>query len=136
MQDVKTFFDTNMIIYAYSNNDEYKKELSLSLFDNSICHISYQVIREFINIFTKLGNNNCNDLIDIVNDIISTFEIAPESTDLLLYGIIIRDKYKFSYYDSLIISAALLCNCSILYSEDMQHGQLIENKLKIINPFI
>jgi len=47
----------------------------------------------------------------------------------------IADNYKFSFYDSLIVSAALACNCAILYSEDMHHGQLIEDRLKIINPF-
>jgi len=50
--------------------------------------------------------------------------------------LLIKDKYKYSYYDCLIISTALLNNCDTLYSEDMQHGQLIENKLEIINPFI
>ena len=45
-------------------------------------------------------------------------------------------KYKFSFYDSLIISAALECDCNILYSEDLHNGQLIENRLKITNPFI
>ncbi len=47
----------------------------------------------------------------------------------------IREKYRYSYYDSLVISAALYANCTVLYSEDMQHGQIIENKLKIVNPF-
>ena len=44
-------------------------------------------------------------------------------------------QYKYSYWDSLIIASALENNCSILFSEDMQHNQLIANKLKIINPF-
>ncbi len=47
----------------------------------------------------------------------------------------IREKYKFQYYDSLIIATALENKCTILYSEDMQHGQIIERQLKIINPF-
>ena len=44
-------------------------------------------------------------------------------------------RYQFSFYDSLILSAALECECSILYSEDMSHGQVIEKKLTITNPF-
>jgi predicted nucleic acid-binding protein len=47
----------------------------------------------------------------------------------------IAKRYGYSYYDSLIIASTLECNCSVLYSEDMQHGQIIENSLKIINPF-
>ena len=47
----------------------------------------------------------------------------------------IRLKYKYSYYDSLIIAAALESKCTVLYSEDMQHDQIIESTLQIINPF-
>jgi hypothetical protein len=47
----------------------------------------------------------------------------------------IAEKYQFSFYDSLIIASALKCDCYTLYSEDLQHGQIIEDKLKIINPF-
>ena len=47
----------------------------------------------------------------------------------------IKDKYKLQFYDSLIIATALENNCSVLYSEDMQHGFEIENTLTIINPF-
>jgi len=42
-------------------------------------------------------------------------------------------RYGFSYYDSLIIASALECECSVLFSEDMQHGQIIESTLKIVN---
>jgi predicted nucleic acid-binding protein len=45
-------------------------------------------------------------------------------------------RYKFSFYDTLIIAAALESNCTILYSEDMHHNQVIENALKIVNPFV
>jgi len=47
----------------------------------------------------------------------------------------LREKYKYSYWDSLILASALESSCSIIYSEDMQHGQVIEDNLKIINPF-
>ena len=45
-------------------------------------------------------------------------------------------RYKFSFYDSIIIAAALDAKCSILYTEDLQHKQIIEKTLTIINPFI
>jgi len=47
----------------------------------------------------------------------------------------IKLKYKYSIYDSLIIASALEADCSFLYSEDLQHNQLISKKLRIINPF-
>ncbi|MFM6846199.1 MAG: PIN domain-containing protein, partial [Dolichospermum sp.] len=48
----------------------------------------------------------------------------------------INAKYNYSYWDSLIIATALLSECSIIYSEDMHHNQLIENTVRIINPFV
>jgi predicted nucleic acid-binding protein len=61
------------------------------------------------------------------------FTINKRTTEIALD---IMNRYKYSYYDSLILSAALGSDCSILYSEDMQHEQVIEKSLKIINPFV
>ena len=55
--------------------------------------------------------------------------------DTIKSALNISEKFRYSYYDSLIISAALMNNCTALYSEDMQHQHIIENKLVIINPF-
>ena len=54
-------------------------------------------------------------------------------SNIFLYAF--SEKYNFSYYDSIIVSTALENECNIVYSEDMQHSQIIENKLTIINPF-
>jgi len=58
-------------------------------------------------------------------------------TNIILYSYSQTEieKYKYQYYDSLIIATAIENGCSILYSEDMQHNQNIENKLVIVNPF-
>jgi predicted nucleic acid-binding protein len=58
------------------------------------------------------------------------------ASEQVIKAIEIRGRYGFSYWDSLIVATALLSGCSILYSEDMQHDQVIESTLKIINPFI
>jgi predicted nucleic acid-binding protein len=56
------------------------------------------------------------------------------STITLAYYLV--DKYDFQMFDGIIIAAALEANCDILYSEDMDNGQIVENSLKIVNPFI
>ena len=62
--------------------------------------------------------------------------IIPEvKVPTIKYAIEIKKKYGYSYYDSVIIASALQNNCTILYTEDMQHKQIIENTLEIINPF-
>jgi predicted nucleic acid-binding protein len=66
----------------------------------------------------------------------NTFPILEIDTPKVLQALEINARYGYSYWDSLIIAAALQNNCSILYSEDMQHNHLIEDKLRIINPLI
>jgi len=65
-------------------------------------------------------------------ELIINVQVINEFYNVLLRK---REKYKYSYWDSLILASALENSCSILYSEDMQHGQVIEDSLKIINPF-
>ena len=60
-------------------------------------------------------------------------EPLTESTHFLALDI--KERYQFSLYDSLIIASALTAKCSILYSEDMQNGQIIHGQMQIINPF-
>lgn len=62
--------------------------------------------------------------------------LVTNTRDIIQEATKIADRYGFSFYDSLIISAALNAGCKKLYSEDMQHNQLIEKKLIIINPFL
>jgi predicted nucleic acid-binding protein len=52
------------------------------------------------------------------------------------YALDILERYNFSWYDSLIVATALEADCEILYSEDMQNGQVIERRLRIVNPFV
>ena len=91
----------------------------------------------------KLGNNllkklnfNEDQIKKFINSCYTRYEIINFSQEILITASDIRRRYKYSYYDSLIISAALKGNCTVLFSEDMQHKQIIENRLTIINPFI
>jgi predicted nucleic acid-binding protein len=59
----------------------------------------------------------------------------PITPATILAALTVAERYGFSHYDSLIVATALEAGCSTLYSEDMQHGQLIDNRLTIINPF-
>jgi predicted nucleic acid-binding protein len=63
------------------------------------------------------------------------FTIEPLDFHIIEKGWSIFNRYHFSYWDSLIVASALESGCSILYSEDLQDGQVIENSLKIVNPF-
>lgn len=67
--------------------------------------------------------------------LIAECDVVPIQAETTLSAVTIMERYQFSFYDSLIIATALAANCTTLYSEDMQHSQLIDNQLLILNPF-
>ena len=99
--------------------------------------ITIQVINEchfnFVKKF-KLPEYKAKQIIE--NNILPIVYIGSLSLRTYYLGCDLRTRYNISYWDSLITAAALENNCSVLYSEDMQDGQVIEGKLKIINPFL
>ena len=62
--------------------------------------------------------------------------LYPITHDTIRRALQIAETYGYAYYDSQVIACALEHDCTILYSEDMQHEQEIENRLKIVNPFV
>ncbi|GBU24558.1 hypothetical protein R83H12_01192 [Fibrobacteria bacterium R8-3-H12] len=128
------FLDTNVFIYAYSN-DISKKKRSFELF-NLLCITSTQVLGELSNVcFKKLKFSETNVSIAI-KEVMDYCDIFIVNETTIQRAIYIKGRYGYSYYDSLVLASAFECNCSVLYSEDMQNGQVIENSLKIINPFV
>jgi len=90
---------------------------------------------EFSNVIYRKQLLSPDKLIDYLNIYSSEFEVVNIVSDTIINSIRIKEKYKFSFWDSMIISSAIEANCTILYSEDMHHKQLIENKITIVNPF-
>jgi predicted nucleic acid-binding protein len=134
----KIFVDTNIIVYAAHRNDRdyLKREKSINVLQmkNVEFIVSIQVINEFY--ITLLKNSVPEDKIRERTDEISNDAVIMDiSMETIKNAWVLRDKYRYSYWDSLIITSADESVCSILYSEDMQYRQIIENKLKIQNPF-
>lgn len=119
-------------LYAENNH---KCTIALELLEKSpILISSKQVLNEYYSVMLKkkiadpVIQDNINVMISICN-----IQIIHITTLLLTHKL--KLKYGFSYWDSLILASALEANCSVLYTEDMQHNQVIENKLTVMNPF-
>ena len=91
---------------------------------------------ETVNVLIRKFKFEKSDAFENVVAIIERAELKIITGSTLLKAFEIAVTYKLSHGDSLVIAAALEAHCAILYSEDLNHGQLIEGKLKIINPFI
>jgi len=99
--------------------------------------ISYQVIQEFVNVAMKKFEKpfHINDLQIYLSKVLFPVCEIYSSENLYLDALDITERWKYSFYDALIIASALEANCSILYSEDLQHNQKVKG-LTIINPFL
>ena len=129
------FFDTNILIYIVKDNTG-KAEIATSILSvNSTAYISVQVLNEFCNVSIKKLKFSKNDILFSINKFSEYFIISTITIPVIKSALEIKEKYKYSYYDSVIIASALQNNCTILYTEDLQHNQIIEDTLKIINPF-
>ena len=131
----KVFLDTNILLYAFSTKDENKHVLAKSLVLSDAV-ISAQVINEVTINLLKKFNFNENQVQQFLQSSYDRYEIAELTYEVFSNASNLRQNYLFSYYDSVIVSAALLSGCAILYSEDMHHELTVEKQLKIINPFI
>lgn len=129
----KIFCDSNIFLYAFSNQDEKKKKVASDII-TAQCTISVQVINEVSSNMIKKFKFNNRKIEKFVTVCYEKYEIFDFSKEIFLMACNIREEYNISYYDSLIVSSAINSACDILYSEDMQHNQQIEN-LTIINPF-
>ncbi|MGB4268879.1 MAG: PIN domain-containing protein [Spirochaetota bacterium] len=131
----KVFIDTNILIYAFSETEPEKRDIVLSLLEYNEIIISTQVINEFIWVLNKKFKINYNDIKKLITSLYTNLNVVAIDLTDITNAMDIAIKYKFSYWDSLIISSALKNKCIILYTEDLQNNQVIKNKIRIINPF-
>jgi len=105
--------------------------------ENGTGIISYQVIQEFLNVATQkfIKPLTFKDAQRYLNVVLEPLCEVFSSTELFHKALEIMDRWRFPFYDSLIISAALQADCVTLYTENMQHNQAIKD-LTIKNPFI
>jgi len=134
----RAFIDTNILVYAHIANDAVKHEkakrlLKTRLFGKNV-FVGVQVLSEFYVTMTKYKHGH-DDIANWIHAITRTANIASLSTFTVEIALGMKGKYGYSYWDSLIISCALENNCGVLYTEDMQHHQLVDGQLLIVNPF-
>jgi predicted nucleic acid-binding protein len=97
--------------------------------------ISTQVLSELSNLLSKKFRFKWPDIATVHDNLTQNLAVHIVSPSTIHKAISLAERFKFSYYDTLILSAAIEASCSILYSEDFQHNQVIEG-VRIINPFL
>lgn len=133
------FLDTNILVYAYDRSAGKKHALAVELvercWENENGCLSLQVLQEFFvtvtrKLATPLDDANARQ---IVADLAQWRSHAPKASDLLL-TIDLQREHQLSFWDALIVQSAVSLSCTILLSEDLNHGQLY-GTVQVINPF-
>ncbi|UYZ64998.1 PIN domain-containing protein [Hymenobacter weizhouensis] len=132
----KVFFDTNVLLYAYSVTEPQKQAIAAQVMQTPLAHISTQVLAEFANICRRKYGYNWTAVENLLTEVMANFFVHTNTPATLLRATQVAQRYGFSWFDSLIVAAALECGCQTLYSEDLQHGQRLDNGLQVLNPFV
>ena len=134
------FLDTNIFVYALQPTLPSKTQRAISLISEGLDSgngiVSYQVVQEFFSLaFRRFAKPmSVFEAEEYLNSVFRPLLAIHSSPALFVSALQVYGEHRFSWYDSLIVAAAQQAGCSILYSEDMQHGRRVEG-LKIENPF-
>ena len=136
---MRTFFDTNILIYLFDEDSPKKKVLAQQLFENETragrVVLSTQVIQEFYVAATKkLADPLCPEDAETVVRNLTALPLIQIDATMILTAIGKSRVLGFSFWDSLIVTAAIASGAECLFTEDLQHGQIIDG-LRIENPF-
>jgi predicted nucleic acid-binding protein len=134
------FLDSNVIVYLFDETDPHKFNVARELVDDAIesgrAVISFQVVQEVLNLLTTkfIAAATPDRAAEALENILVPMWRVMPSRQLYDQCLRVQSRYGFSFYDSLIVAAALEAGCSRLFSEDLQEGQRIDG-LAIVNPF-
>jgi predicted nucleic acid-binding protein len=136
----KFFIDTNILVYSFDSEDQKKGKTSFQIIETALKtgkgNISFQVVQEFLNVACRKFSvpMSPEDAQIYLGMVLRPLCTVFSSISLYAKSLEISDRYRYSFYDSIIIASAQELSCKYLLTEDMNHGQEIEG-LKIVNPF-
>ena len=133
MAAAKAFIDSNVILYLLSKDTKKADAAEAVLRSGGL--ISVQVLNEIANVaLRKIGMSwaETNQFLASIRSLCAVESITVETHDR---GRDVAERYGLSVYDSMIVAAALLAGCTVLYSEDMQDGLRVDKQLRVANPF-
>ena len=135
------FIDTNLFIYQLEASDERKSATADRIIRKGIetrdACISFQVVQECLNTVLRKAEIplSTDETKQYLDNVLTPLYRVPASLSLYRRALDLQTRYRYGFYDSLVIAAALDSGCTRLYSEDLQDGQRIEG-LTIENPFL
>ena len=131
----RAFLDTNIFIYLYSETELNKSARVSSVISAYQRIVSTQVLNEFCNVCIRKKNYPITFVKRAIEEIFAMCEFFEVNDLTIVKALDVHEKYRYAYYDSLMIASALEHDCQYLLTEDMSDGQVIEGRLTIKNIF-
>jgi len=127
------FFDTNVLVYIASADSRKADRAEEIIGEGGM--ISVQVLNELTNVARRklaLRWPETREFLAMVRDLLT---VQPITVDIHETGLALAERYTLATYDAMIVASALHADCDTLWSEDMQHGMVFDDGLRIVNPF-
>jgi predicted nucleic acid-binding protein len=136
----RVFLDTNVFVYLYDSDQPEKQARARALVErlglSDAIVISTQVLQEFyVNVTRKFARQLSADQILLATRSLASLRVVEVNVEMVFSAIGLARQFQLSFWDSLILEAALESQCELLLTEDLQHGQRI-GSLTIENPFL
>jgi predicted nucleic acid-binding protein len=128
-----SFFDTNVLIYVASG-DTAKADHAEAIIGGGGA-ISVQVLNELANVARRKMRMSWQDTHAFLSLLRGLLTVHPVDIETQETGLALAERCNLSIYDAMIVASALHADCDTLWSEDMQHGMVLDDRLRIINPF-
>lgn len=131
------FIDTNVWVYALTEQDHAKKKIAAELIsktylEDTIC-VNAQVLKEFANFAFKRTTKSADEINAVLKKMAS-YSFVPDTKELVMQAVVLKERYDVGFYDSLMLSAANKAKCDVIYTEDLNSGQKY-GTVTAINPF-
>lgn len=127
------FVDTNILLYLASSDPQKANRAEAVLAQGGT--ISVQVLNETANVLRRKMRMSWPDTHVFLEMIRALVTVEPVTVATHEMGLVVSERYGLSIYDAMIVAAALLAGCHTLMSEDMQEGLVVNDRLRIVNPF-
>ena len=128
-----SFVDSNVLLYLTSPEPA-KAEVVERLLTRNL-QVSVQILNEIANVASKKFKRSWPEIDQLLDRLIPMLEVNALTHAMHVDGRRLLQRYGFQWWDALIVAAALAADCDTLYSEDMHAGLLVDDRLRIVNPF-
>jgi len=133
MSGTDAFYDTNVLLYLLSGDASKADRAEALVAAGGI--ISVQVLNEFASVASRKLGMSWPEIREVLEAIRAVCRVEPLGLETYDLGLAFAERYGFSIYDGAILASAQLADCRVVFTEDLQHGQVIDERLKLINPF-